>query len=150
MTKCFSYRLTFQNLITRGNKSCVPLQIHKSKFTIASLHLDIVGNSYNCLHFSINLNNTCCENNFLERNITQKHECVARHFNQTLSTNYIGKWFFTINRPRCCKNLFLLHIIFFFLIFYTKCFWYWPTKKVSFFLCSLSFKLVLLLLLFHS
>ncbi len=59
-----------------------------------------------CLHFPTNLDNTYCENNFLERNITQKHECVARCFNQTLSTNYISKWFFTINRPRCCKNLF--------------------------------------------
>ncbi len=55
------------------------------------------------------------------RNTTLGDKCIAKQiFNHVFFTNWIGRWILTIKRPRSYRNVFLLHIIFFWRIFCIK------------------------------
>ncbi len=48
--------------------------------------------------------NMSCENYFLEWKLTFEHRCKTKHFSHILSTNNIGKLFFTTKSWRTSKN----------------------------------------------
>jgi hypothetical protein len=64
---------------------------------------------YICFVFSAKLGNISWENYFLKRNTILGNNYNIKRLNRTLSTNYNGKLFFTIKRPRSWKSLFVAH-----------------------------------------
>ncbi len=85
--------------------------MHKSTLIVEEWHFAKVVKTYNCLVFSTNLDNNSLKNRFLERTILG-HKCILNLFNQVLSTNYKGRWFLTIKRPKFFKNFFCYTSIF--------------------------------------
>jgi hypothetical protein len=62
------------------------------------------GKTYTCFVFSTKLSNISWKKKFLEKNTTLGNKCNIKHLNHILSTNYNGKLFFIIKRPRFCKK----------------------------------------------
>jgi hypothetical protein len=84
---CSDYKLGSKTLITRENMSCTPFNVQRSKFIIAELNFAKVGKTYNYFVFFTNLQNTSCENYFLEKKTSLGHKCKHRPFIHKLSTN---------------------------------------------------------------
>ncbi len=92
--------------ITRANISCAPFDIHKSKLNVAKIQSINFGKTHICFIFSTKLGDISWKKCFLEGNTILRNKCNIKHWNHTLSTNYSGKLFFTIKRPRSCKKSF--------------------------------------------
>ncbi len=110
---CLGCQLDPKKFITKANISCTPFGIHKSKLVVVEIQFVNFGKTYICFVSSTKLNNISWKFCFLEGNIIIGDKCNIKHLNHTLSTNYNGKLFFTIKRPRsykksfCCTSSFL-------------------------------------------
>jgi hypothetical protein len=108
-TKSYLFGLLIKShlkFITRANISCVPSNIHESKLVVTKIQSINFGKIYTCFIFSTKLGNSSRKNYFLEGKTTLKCKCNIKHLNHKLPTNYNGKLFFIIKRPRSCKKSF--------------------------------------------
>jgi hypothetical protein len=91
------------------------LDIQRSKFDVANLHLTIASKTYNYLA-PIQTTFTVKILSWKEKQVFCEHKC----FFHKIFTNFMGRWFLTINKPISLKNIFWPQMTFLERIFGSK------------------------------
>ncbi len=109
---CFGYQSLLKKLIPNANTSKAPLDIQRSKLTIAKEKFANVRITYCWFFFSINLGNISCENCLLEGKFNFGHKSKVKCFGHIFSTTELVNCSWQSKDPSFLKKFSMAHLLF--------------------------------------